>query len=711
MAGEQLLPWIDSGDAEGNRNSMQNFAGNGVTTSWDFNFAGGYISAADVKAYVYHSASGLTDAINPVVLTGPNTIQVIPAVPTGDFLVVYRDTPKDTPLVDYTTGAVLDEANLDKSNKQAVFVAAEMSDRFDAINASSADAITRAFEALSTANAAIADSAAAVATANATNATAAAAQAAAAAAVATANGASDVANGIAGTADAAFAAASTAAATANAAEATANGIAATANAASAAASTALTNANAAVATANDASAAAALSAQKFVTSAGAANQKPDTSYTYINPLSRACTITGGGDGSNVQMIGYGHNRQKFLGAATTGVWNYLPVNGIANLNFYRIAGDGTRTKLTYTSGTPTGNQWSGTVGASSVTWTLGTALGTLDKLFVEDPYAAIPATGVQPDYSWIGGGYDNVVDRGVMQHVTGAHNRVLAGDHTTMLGGSYHTNDGGSYNAFCGGTDNWNGSGATLGSGHFGGLRNYCGGSTSGTTFAQSCKVNSAYSWTHGYLNTINGTACSVGGRNNTASGSDSAVFGNGNTSTANYSFAIGNGNTVGHHYARSLGGYKGSTLYQGELLVWAYRDTAAPASPFVSRRQIPLSAATSTTAEANLVTLDGLVDITPPVGTAWKCTLEVWARSSALTSAAWELKFRVHTSASGILTLGAVSYVWSDVDPGLGTGDNVAAVFVVPAPNNALNFVVRPRTDSAVGMKWGAVLHVNEVN
>ncbi|WP_228368217.1 hypothetical protein, partial [Klebsiella pneumoniae] len=242
----------------------------------------------------------------------------------------------------------------------------------------------------------------------------------------------------------------------------------------------------------------------------AANQKPNTSYTYINPLSRVCTITGGGDGSNFQMIGYGHNRQKFLGAATTGVWNYLPANGIANLSFYKKAGDGTRTKLTYTSGAPTGNQWTGAVGASSVSWTLGTALGVLEQLYIEDPYAVIATTGTQPDYSWIGGGYDNVVDRGVMQHVTGAHNRVLDGDHTTMLGGSYHINDGGSYNAFCGGTDNWNGSGATLGSGHFGGLRNYCGGSTSGTTFAQSCKVNSAYSWTHGYLNTINGTACSV---------------------------------------------------------------------------------------------------------------------------------------------------------------------------------------------------------
>ncbi|QVE65569.2 tail fiber protein [Ralstonia phage vB_RsoP_BMB50] len=194
MAG-QLLPWIDSGDAEGNRNSMQNFLSDGVTTSYDFNFAGGYIDVSHVKAYIYHTESGITEAIDPVVLTGPNTIQVIPAVPLGDYLVVYRDTPKDQPLVDYTTGSVLDEANLDKANQQAVFATAEMADRFDAINASSADAIERSFLALTTAQAAdaksdtaIADSAAAVITADAAEVTAANALAVAEDAVAAATG-------------------------------------------------------------------------------------------------------------------------------------------------------------------------------------------------------------------------------------------------------------------------------------------------------------------------------------------------------------------------------------------------------------------------------------------------------------------------------------------------------------------------------------------
>lgn len=194
MAG-QLLPWIDSGDAEGNRNSMQNFLLDGIEDSFDFNFAGGYINVSHVKAYIYHTVSGITEAIDPVVLTGPNTIQIDPTGLAGDYLVVYRDTPKDQPLIDYSTGAVLDELNLDTANKQAVFATAEMSDRFDAINASSADAIERSFTALTVANQAddkadiaIADSAAAVITADAAEATAAVALATAEDAVAAATG-------------------------------------------------------------------------------------------------------------------------------------------------------------------------------------------------------------------------------------------------------------------------------------------------------------------------------------------------------------------------------------------------------------------------------------------------------------------------------------------------------------------------------------------
>jgi hypothetical protein len=195
MAAEELGPWIDSAGQDGNRNSMQEFPCNGVQTSFNFNFAGGYIAASNVKAYVYDTVSGSKTDVSPVVLTGPNTIQVTPAPAAGNFLVVYRDTQKTVPLVDFANGAVLNEANLDLVAKQAVFNAAEMVDRFDEINATSADAIERSFAALNAANAAVAtaNSAAvaagnAVSTANAANATAGEASENAADAVATANG-------------------------------------------------------------------------------------------------------------------------------------------------------------------------------------------------------------------------------------------------------------------------------------------------------------------------------------------------------------------------------------------------------------------------------------------------------------------------------------------------------------------------------------------
>lgn len=150
MANEQLLPWINSAGAGGERNSMVSFPCDGKRTAFEFNFAGGYIDRANIKAYTYEQATGLTSpvALVPSNFLGPNTLSITPAIPAGFYLVVYRDTQKTVPLVNYATGAVMDEKNLDMSNQQAVFVAAEMVDRFDAINASSADAVVRSVEAV-----------------------------------------------------------------------------------------------------------------------------------------------------------------------------------------------------------------------------------------------------------------------------------------------------------------------------------------------------------------------------------------------------------------------------------------------------------------------------------------------------------------------------------------------------------------------------------
>lgn len=102
--------------------------GDGVKTEWEINFAGGYISKDHVKAFTEDKVTGQL-VIRTTEFVGPNTVRIAPAVANGLRLVIYRDTPKTEPIVNYTDGSVLSETNIDKSNRQAVFIAAELADR------------------------------------------------------------------------------------------------------------------------------------------------------------------------------------------------------------------------------------------------------------------------------------------------------------------------------------------------------------------------------------------------------------------------------------------------------------------------------------------------------------------------------------------------------------------------------------------------------
>jgi hypothetical protein len=91
----------------------------GVQTIWNFSFSGGYILPSHVKAYYVDENGDNQD----VILTDD---MLIPA--TAQKFVIYRNTPKDLPLVDFEGGARQTERNLDRIAKQAVFVAAEVLD-------------------------------------------------------------------------------------------------------------------------------------------------------------------------------------------------------------------------------------------------------------------------------------------------------------------------------------------------------------------------------------------------------------------------------------------------------------------------------------------------------------------------------------------------------------------------------------------------------
>ncbi|ATI16347.1 tail fiber protein [Caulobacter phage Lullwater] len=147
-------PILDSGVSY----SINTFPGDGSTTSFNINFSGGYIQQSHVKGYIDNMDDTRTDVI--VTFTGPSTVSTSAPAPVGKNMVIWRDTPKSSPMVDFTDGSIVNEANLDKIARQAVFVSAEMVDRFATVADLGDDAITianlataKAEEAITKANA------------------------------------------------------------------------------------------------------------------------------------------------------------------------------------------------------------------------------------------------------------------------------------------------------------------------------------------------------------------------------------------------------------------------------------------------------------------------------------------------------------------------------------------------------------------------------
>jgi hypothetical protein len=196
----------------------------GSQTVWNFTMAGGYISRSHVKAY--YILSGTTTKV-PVALGDSNflgTYQIqIPALPsTAVEFGIYRDTPKDQPIVNFQDGGNVSEVSLDQQAEQSVFVAQEAFDQ-------SQMASFRADDATSGSQAAIVNAENALAVANAAQVTANTANTSANAAVSTANTANSNVNTAITTANAANSAATAAASQATTAAAQAAAAAQTAS--------------------------------------------------------------------------------------------------------------------------------------------------------------------------------------------------------------------------------------------------------------------------------------------------------------------------------------------------------------------------------------------------------------------------------------------------------------------------------------------------
>lgn len=109
------------------------FAGDGATTSYEFNFVGKYIARNHVKVYQEDNATKVRTSvsINDSNFLNDTTLRSLPVTPVGSTLVIYRETPKP-PLVDFVNGSRFTEYNMDLVARQGLFVAMEAMDAGDA---------------------------------------------------------------------------------------------------------------------------------------------------------------------------------------------------------------------------------------------------------------------------------------------------------------------------------------------------------------------------------------------------------------------------------------------------------------------------------------------------------------------------------------------------------------------------------------------------
>lgn len=106
--------------------------GDGTTKQYEFDFVGGYLDKADVKAYYLQDGTFVRTNIdmNTVTWVGPYTLLFPTATLVGFSIVIYRETPR-TPLIDFENTSRITEANLNKAYLQALFVSIEAADVLD----------------------------------------------------------------------------------------------------------------------------------------------------------------------------------------------------------------------------------------------------------------------------------------------------------------------------------------------------------------------------------------------------------------------------------------------------------------------------------------------------------------------------------------------------------------------------------------------------
>jgi hypothetical protein len=285
------------------------------------------------------------------------------------------------------------------------------------------------------------------------------------------------------------------------------------------------------------------------------------------------------------------------------------------------------------------------------------ALLATQKLYISSSVKA-ENPGSLSDYSSILDGYDNVIQQGVRQTASGAHQRITGGDHNTIFGGSYNRITSGSYGGIFGGSSNeiaCTGSGAVIA-----GFGNTVSGTGPGIALGSTNAVSGVFATAIGNGNTAGGNGATALGRLNTASGQDTLVAGQSNTASAPYSSAHGLSNIAsGTGYSSASGrsnvvsgGYSSATGYSNTAgadytrVAGKNANATFPFSDVLGGEQFAaLGDAQTRVSVVRRQTIDGTptelrlgvatARLTIPTGTTWTFVVYVTARRTASTESA----------------------------------------------------------------------------
>lgn len=110
--------------------SVNQFPGDGVQNQFELTFADGYLRQEDVLARVYADAELSSYTEPTITFVGTYQVQLSPTPAAGTIVRIYRQTQITEPLVDFSDGSIINEANLDTNARQAVMLAQETRDAF-----------------------------------------------------------------------------------------------------------------------------------------------------------------------------------------------------------------------------------------------------------------------------------------------------------------------------------------------------------------------------------------------------------------------------------------------------------------------------------------------------------------------------------------------------------------------------------------------------